>query len=131
MKFRSIILIVLVFFLTGCGKDADTRTVKVEISEMKGCPAGQKLTAIMYEEPATGFRLKQDVTVPGSTEFSVICKRERKIWISISSAAGSSGADLIDLQQHMNIYVDGEKISYSPVPGGSEYGIFFMLNKKI
>jgi len=64
---------------------------------MKGCLSGQKLTAIMYEEPATGFRLKQDVTVLGSTEFSVICKRERKIGISIPSGAGSSGADLIDL----------------------------------
>ena len=104
MKFRISILIILLFFLVGCGNDPDTRTVKVEISEMKGCPAGEKLTAIMFEEPSTGFRLRKDITVPGSAEFSVICKRERKIWIKFSSTTDSSKVDLMDLQKNLNIY---------------------------
>lgn len=128
MKSKISILIILLLFSVGCGKDPDTRTVKVDISQMKDCPAGEKLTAIMFEEPATGFRLKEDITVPGSAEFSVICKKERKIWITFST--GSPGVKLTDLQKYLNVYVDGEKISYGPVPGGSEYCVVFMLNTK-
>ena len=130
MRFRITIAIALLFLLAGCGSDPATRTVKVEISQPKDWPAGEKLTAIMFEEPATGFRLKKELTVPGSTEFSVICKKDRKIWIQFSCVEASSKVNLIDLQKSLNVYVDGEKITYGPVPGGSEYGIIFMLNKK-
>jgi hypothetical protein len=130
MKFKITIVIILFFLLAGCGKDPDTRTVKVDISQIKDCPAGEKLTAIMCEEPATGFRLKKDMSVPGSAEFDVICKKERKIWIQFTGAGDASKVDLIDLKKYLNVYVDGEKITYGPVPGGSEYGIVFTMNKK-
>ena len=133
MKLRMSIIIVcmLLTFLTGCGgDDPNARSVKIEISEIKEWPAGDKVCAVLYKESSKTNRMRKDINVPGNVEFKVKCKGTEIIWIEFTDTKSIASINMENFGDNMTLYLDGAKINYSPVRDRGSFGLSFEIKEK-